>query len=453
MNIFKYPDVLDKFKSRLDHPISLDAYKSSNGSITESPFTRKPINGGFCLSANPEHIRASAWALAYILTGNKLVGNQDLWFAVIMLMVQRGRIEYLKPILPQLQAQMKYRMEHHKTYISLTGLPEFPTTQVPLGTAIWYIFSSPLFNVNPKRDILRTHLPHLNELRDLVELIGYKVPDEIEPHVLRLRCMLAMLGAVKREISSSFWKDTVQCNSNIIHGALHNLTMALVQNCAHINPDNIDALSTETPVRFIPIDGKPSEEQIEKVYTRLSRYFRDIRKLYPDTIYSLSQLVNTILSAGDISIPFTWKPTVYTPINNWFVPENNTCVPVPICPKTCRPYYMVKDSNNHIFINWEKKVEEVFHCKPIEVISINNMINRFVERYIKYPNAHELLLYIYNRLIVYGVHETLTVSIETDVKGILSDYKEIMESTDVEMFIKKLDKSRNREDRVKIEQS
>lgn len=471
LNIFKYPEVLDKFKNRLDHPISLESYKEydhntsnydnySDDSFEEdhnikSPLSRDNIQGGICLSENPEHIKATAWTLAHMLTGNKLVGNQDLWFAVILLLVQRNHIEYLKPILPQLQAQMKYRMINRKTFISLTGHPEFPTTLVPLGTAIWYIFASPLFNIDPRRDILRTHLPHLNELRDLIDLIGYKIPDEVNLHVLRLRCMLVMLSAVKKELSSTFWINdgitpVTQNKSYHIRGTLKHLALALVQNSVVINPTNINQSSTETAVRFIPIDGTPSDQQIELVYSKLMFYFRDIRKLDPSTIYSLSLMVDASKSAGDISLPLTWKPTPYVPLKNWVEVKSND-IPIPICLKTCRPFYKVKSDITSSLITWSERVEEVFHCKSTDIISINNMINRFTERYHQYPNSDELILYIYNRLVVNGSKTTLTFYIKDDVAHILSDYTDIMASIPVSEFLNKIDASRNRDERMRIE--
>jgi hypothetical protein len=118
LNIFRFSEVLNAFKNAMGHPISLEAYKelrnASGSSTIISPMTRSNIMGCICLSSNKEHINATSWTMARILTGNKLPGNKDLWFACLVLLVKHNYIEYLTPVLPQLEAQMKYRLENHK---------------------------------------------------------------------------------------------------------------------------------------------------------------------------------------------------------------------------------------------------------------------------------------------------------------------------------------------------
>lgn len=310
LNIFRFSKVLDDFKNAFDHPISLKAYKElmdiSYSSDLISPMTRKNVIGCICLSSNSDHIDASSWTMARILTGNKLPGNKNLWYACLVLLVKYKQIPYLEPILPQLEAQMKYRMDNYNTNISLTGSPEYPTNLALLGPSIWYVFVSALFT-DSKTDLLRTHLPYLDKLTDLVELCGYKIPEEICCHINRLRCMISMLGIVKREV----------INKTV--GKLHNECLALVQNTTVIELNKCGEDLTETKVKYIPIDGEPTIDNIKSNLKKMSwNNLVDNKNISENdhliktanTIFMISTMVSPQKSAGDIILP------VYLDIKN-----------------------------------------------------------------------------------------------------------------------------------------
>ena len=255
LNLFRFPEVTAKLVGRIDHPIGLRSYREADAAglpIDTSPLTRKPLLGAICLGSDEEHCKATTWTLAHCLLGGKLVGNQDLWFACIWLLVERGHIAYLQPILPQLRKHMMYRMVHHTAFMSLSGLPEFPTTRVALGIACWFAVANCAVvpALPPARDVLRLHLPHVSELQQLVALMGYALPPGIEIHIRRLQVLLHMLRWVKKD-----------------RFALPTLMRALTQRCVRIDVRNVcDAVRRREAhvVEWIPIDGPPSDEQVRR---------------------------------------------------------------------------------------------------------------------------------------------------------------------------------------------
>ena len=126
----------------LDHPVSLRAFKSAAESghpFDASPMTRRPVRGGLCLGLSEEHCRATTWALDQAITGGKRIGNADLWFAVVWQLVESGGAAAWLPraAVEAMRAQIAWRLQHHTSFIALTGDPVLPTTRVPLATAVW----------------------------------------------------------------------------------------------------------------------------------------------------------------------------------------------------------------------------------------------------------------------------------------------------------------------------
>ena len=184
LNLFNYPDLVEDLKRRIDHPISLEAFKEfTKLKHYHSPLTRKLISGAVCLGPTALHTKATTWSLAKIFTGGKLVGNIDMWYACIYLISLK--IPYLTDVVPQITSEMIYRLNTHSTFISMVGLPEYPTTRVPLKVALWYVLASPLVGprTDPAKEILRTHLPHIESFKLILALTGLPLPFGIDEHI------------------------------------------------------------------------------------------------------------------------------------------------------------------------------------------------------------------------------------------------------------------------------
>lgn len=435
LNLLNHPTLVAALKKRLDHPISLRAFQEANASghpFTTSPMTRRPVAAGaICLGPAEDHCRATTWTLAQLMTGGKLIGNQDLWFACIWLLVERGEIPYLTPILPQLRAHMQWRLANHQSSVSLTGVPEFPTTRVPLRTAVWYVFASAEFGMPPRRDVLRTHLPHLPALRELLALTGLELSETVQRHVLRLRTMLSMLSWVKRD-----------------RHTLPNLMLALTQLCVEVDPTAF-RMEFERAPRFIPIDGAPTEAQRARVMELLPAQYRELTL---EECVGLAALVDPSKSAGDIALPLTWTPPpLRAPTLNGWPGYGLRDVPyerVAICPATCRPYYYVKGET---WYDVASKIYGFRFTKHSNILSTNQSHGDFVVRYDMYPTVDELLTYIYNRRVVNGDKTTLPHAAVAFMKGAIMDAEPLMATLTPAVFGRRFTNSVVREDRIDME--
>lgn len=432
LNLLNHPALIDALKERLDHPISLRALKEAydmGHPIETSPMTRRPVAAGaICLGASEEHCTATTWTLANLFTGGKRIGNQDLWYALIWLLVEQGAVPYLAPILPQLRAHMAWRLTNHESSVSLTGVPEFPTTRVPLRTAVWYVFASAEFGMEPRRDVLRAHLPHLAALKKLLDLSGLEVSDAVRTHVTRLRAMLSMLAWVKRD-----------------RHTLPNTVLALKQACVEVDPAAL-RVQFESTARFIPIDGAPSDEQIARARELLPEVGR---KLSVAELVGLAALVDPSKSAGDIALPISWHAAPPWPAttNGWpaygirEIPPS----PVRICAATCRPYYHVNQAT------WPEAAEKHYGVPAHRLLSVNEAYVNFVIKYKMYPTRDELLTYLYNRRILHGKHHTLPHQIAQFADEVITENAELAAALPADEFARRADASRAIVDRVRLE--
>jgi hypothetical protein len=417
LNLMRFEPLVNALKERLDHPISLKAYKESveaERPIRESPMTRRPTSGGLTLAPHEDHCTSTQWALANLFTGGKLVGNQDLWYAIVWMVAKQ--IPYLQPIYANLDAHMTYRLKNHTTFLSLSGLPEFPTTRVPLATACWYIFASAAFGMPPQRDVLRMHLPHINELEQLVSHAGYTLPPSIASHILRLRVLLNMLSMVKKEKN--------QLESRI--RALSQAAIFVDLNKVHSHPGLV---TTE----WVPIDGPAAAPQEAAVRSRLPAWWAP---LDVPTLTDLFHRVDPKYSAKDITLEMNWSPVTPVPHCEWSYgldPQPRT--DVKICPTTVRPYYKVGERK------WQELSEEKYG--PVkQQISANEHYGNCISRYGKYPTKPEFLTYMYNREVVRGTHRTLPAGIYQFTDEIYEEYAALRQSLPVEEFVRRWENSR-----------
>ena len=433
LNIFKYKDLVEAFKNRIDHPISLVSYRESLESetpIETSPMTRNIIIGGICLGTTKEHVDSTKWIFAQIVfpVNNgyaKLVGNPDLWYAVFMIIARK--MNHLEDILPQVHSQMQYRLANNMTYISLTGLPEFPTYRVPLGVAIWYIFHSAYHKIS--EGVLRKHLYHIDELLELNKLTPFILKPEIGQYIDKLKFLLSMLSWVKKDPRR-----------------LPNVALALVRNTIRV-PGYYEPPSQWVSRRydeFIPIDGPPNVENV-KVANNLiiEKCFGVNTSIDSDTLYYLSTLVNASLSAKDITLPIDFVVPKFEFKDIWKPIPNS--IPVRICKATCRPFYQFDNET------WRDKAIQAYGVQVEEMMSMNRMFEKYVIKYSSYPSVDELLIFMYERYIVHGKKSSLSISVEHDTCEIVKDYFNVMFTLTPLEFITRIKKSSCIADRVSIE--
>jgi len=431
LNLLNYPELVTALKARLDHPVSLHAFKAAHDAglpFAESPMTRQPLlAGGICLGATEDASRATGWMLANLFLDGKLIGNQDLWFAVVWLVARE--IPYLRDIVAQFETQMRWRLTAHKTSLSLSGLPEFPTTRVPLRTAVWYVFANPRFVGAPTQDVLRAHMPHLAHLEELYRLAGFTLKDDVRAHILRLRVMFSMLHWVQRD-----------------RYTLPNLMLALRQACVQVG-DVVQ--SFERTPKFIPIDGPPTADQLAAVRALLPPTWNE---LDVPTLVGLAALVDPSKSAGDIPLALSWTPPpLAPPVVEWFNGLNPfPASPVLICPATCRPFYHPASASAE---TWKDAAMRVFKFNDIakDSVSINETYGNFVSKFGVYPTRDALLTYLYNRRVLHGSHTTLPHRIDQFIAEVIDESASITSVLAPAEFARRFNSSRKITERVAME--
>ena len=426
LNLTKYPDLLEKLVSRLDHPMSLAAFAANTSGWNHSPMTRDPILGGaICFGAASDHVKATQWTLAQLFTGGKLAGNPDFWYACIWWVLHHNCPTYLEPMKSYADVHMKWRLQNQTTFIALSGLPEFPTTRGPLNAAIWYVLASPLFGdeFGAGRDVLRGHLPHLTPLLELVELAGFEIPVRLKRHYVRLRTMLRYLAWIKTDRES-----------------LPMYTRMLIQAHIAVDPRTISVLAEKYP-KYIPADGPPSADQVLEARAQL----RADPMLTIDELVGIAGMVSPQKSAADIPLPLDWNPPPTTHIVEWMYGlGDQESVNLTINPKTCRPQYMYDGET------WRDIATRKFG--PIEnQISVYAYYGKFVQTYAEYPSHNDLLVYIYRRCVVFGKKSTLPAAILQFIDEVCHDYTALVSSVSPAEFITRWRESVRVEDRKHIE--
>lgn len=440
LNALNNPEVVDRIKAKLDHPVSVVSVQqaaASGAPITVSPFTSRHIAGGIALGCNRDQVKCTTNTIAQMVAGGKLLGSPDLWFAVIWRIIESGAIPHLSPLVDQFRAQMKWRCENNQASMSLSGLPELPTTRVPLGVAAWYVAAASALSLTGKDEPLRAHITHIEPLMSIVELVNYSLPPGIPEYIQRLRTMLGMLSSVKKD-----------------RHLLPAIARALYQNSISVNVSNVaDCVKElETVTQFVPVDGPATEASLAKAIKALPA---KSRTLPPKDLFALASIVDPSLAAGDVTIPFDFSPVAERkweaakPVVEWrygLEPKNGVAS-VKICPLTCRPFYQLKDGKV-----WKDAAAEHYGIPAEELLAINRNYGDFVAKYRKYPNFDELVTFSYNRVVKGKSGKTTLPSIAEElVQMALREYAEVAATLAPEDFRRRYLSTVTIEDRLPVE--
>lgn len=105
------------------------------------------------------------------------MGNLNMWFAVIWILVNEGEIEYLNPIKSNITEHLIFRLTETKTMASMCGLSQFVSTQINTDIAVWYCVNSGYMNVPVEKDTFRFHLFDHEHMVKIVKVLGYPIED------------------------------------------------------------------------------------------------------------------------------------------------------------------------------------------------------------------------------------------------------------------------------------
>jgi hypothetical protein len=372
------------------------------------------------------------------MSGGKRLGNADMWFAAIWLLIERGHLPWLSELLPFVREQMVWRLRHRWSTAAMTGFPGFVQRRVPLGCAFWFVLASPAFRIQPEVsfDPLRMHLMHPNYLMQLLDLVHYPLPEGIKRHVKRLRGLFSLLNLCKwkplrfRVAVSGIYQKLVTVNRRAIRPGLF--------------PKEWDV-----PM-YVPVDGPPTENQWPVIR---EGFPRRCRGLSPEEVVGLSALCKPSLSASAIPLPLGWRPPpLPAPAVEWPAYEGKVdrLAVVKVCPSTCRPYQHMRGTRK----TWFDLLREIVDVRtPADVFSGHAWYGRFVCTYHRYPNVDELLVLMYNKFIVKGKRKSFMRDVRLMLENVIANFAAIAAEITPEVFAWRFKRSVRLVDRVTIEKN
>jgi hypothetical protein len=106
LRILNYPLLRAKLKSKLS---TYTGVKYSD-KFLKNPFTQKRLLGAIPLGKHKTHITVGNNTIAKLISGGKVMGNLNLYFAVIWIIINEDKIEYLQPIKNNIDEHFLYRL-------------------------------------------------------------------------------------------------------------------------------------------------------------------------------------------------------------------------------------------------------------------------------------------------------------------------------------------------------
>ena len=373
LRILNYPEIVKQLISRLSNSISIiSGIKAGD----QNPLTREPIDAVIPLGKCQQNVNCANWALAKLFFGDKLVGNSQMYFAVIWYLIKIGKIPWLSDIAEQVGDTLVYRLETTKTRASLCGLPQMVGTIIPTSCAVWFSVVSCLMNQPTDCDTSRFQIFNIEPLLAMIQLLDYPTSPQMFNQITRIRVMMTMLSMCKQ-------------NDKEFRSKIY----ALYRNCYCLNIANVGQDIKEIVIPYIPLDGVAKPEQVEQVLAQFPEYFKE---LSINELVWIASLVSPQYSASDIKLPCTETKAVPAVQCEWKYPADCERVVVEISPKTMRPYYWVKVDKKAE--PWLKQFYSKFKLPyASRVFSGDTKYMNFYQKYRRWPNKDEFILFCYNR--------------------------------------------------------
>ena len=442
LNALYNDDFINKIKLYIDHPISLKTLREAEEKgypFEKSPITRKTIIGAITLGESEEHVKCADYNLMKLLTGGKNLGDRNLWFVVIWILVKKGIFPYLKDIEPFIKAQVIYRMKNYTTSISLSGLSNLPQNKVLYITAAWSCLMSPFIidKIPSNCNLFNVHLTHYKELVDIINLFNLQLPKNFEKFANRMVVFSYLLY---------FFKRNTKLLENYVNGLKYN---TIIVNVDESSPLNAGGIVGEV---FIPIDGEINEENRMKCIQKLPKIcleFINEKKISIDELSWLMSFVNVQKQLSDIKINDIVhldekdipKPTINS---NWKRYDDNIDKfnQVKISPKTLRPYYQINEKET-----WKDSLSKIVDIN-LTIISGHKEYGNFIIHYDKYPTLDEYLLLLYRK---YKREITLPKYIQKYAQSLFNEYEKVIKDISVEQFKIIFNKSASIKERIEME--
>jgi hypothetical protein len=320
LRILNYPDLKAKFKARLS---TFTGVKYSD-KMKKNPFTQNRLLGAIPLGTHRSHVTVGNHTIAKLVSGGKVMGNLNMYFAVIWILVSEEEIEFLKPIRANLSEHLVHRLTTTNTMASMCGLSQFCSTNISTDIALWYCISSGFLNQPTDKDTFRFHLFDLQHMLKLVKALNYPIHSGFERHYLRTRALFHFLDKFKR--STLHQKK-----------ALKTLFRGLYQRGFFVDTSSFTPKFREVEVcsEFMPTDGAADEEQVEEVRKRFPSWCAGLTN---EDLFLVSGLLDEHKLFSDIFLDYNVAVPALPPAeNSWKFGSELIEHEVHIHPKTLRP--------------------------------------------------------------------------------------------------------------------
>lgn len=340
LRILNYPDLKAKLKSRLSNYVGVMGIKAKfDVNLLKNPFTQNRLLGSIPLGSHKSHVTVGNYTIAKLIAGGKIMGNTNLYYAVIWYLIQEKSIEYLKDIEANATEHLIYRLKTSKTYASMCGQAQFVNTQVSTDIAVWYCVNSGYLNQPTDRDTFRYHFYDLEPMMKIVQALGYSNDTELMGHYNRTKALFSFLSVFKTMRSHHDKKS------------LQNMLKGLYQNGVFINVKNLSkkVIDTEVCSLFVPVDGPASEEQVKKIRNLLGERYSFTKPLTNEELIYIVEMIDPKKHISNFTLDYNIKlPDLPQPETNWKYGLDNIDHTTKLCPKTLRPFFVenkIKDES------------------------------------------------------------------------------------------------------------
>jgi len=455
------PRLVTKVRERLDSMLGQQAVSElqTQGSFI-SPMTRRPLASALVttwtfdktnmmVAKDSDYIKAVNWSLANLFFGNKLVGQAELWLAVVYFIAKD--MEYLTDAVTPLAQQLSYRMTVKSSTVALTGLPEFPMQKVPVKLAVWYCLNGPYIwphdNTQNRLRALHAVSGQLMQLCDICKLPYDRAS---------LTTITAFYSAFAYMMRQSHHTDDMRVLKDTIRAQYQN----------HIVIGSDDEGEQQT---IVFLDGPCKEKPVVEQQS-CCQLPRSLRSLTLSQIHYLLQKVDSSKKISDIALPLTdflptdsgssiatTKASMMTKplaVSNYGYGGNYSKNDVTrICAKTMRPWLHDQQSG----AEWRVAAQQYWGTQVEKLLSAFRYFIDYVVTHEAVPTHDQLILYFNKRQLGKGIN-TLPAHIHQTADEVLQAYAEVGFTADanqsaITSFIRTTERSMPLRDRATMEQS
>lgn len=430
LRILSYPHLRSKLRSRLS---TFTGVKYSD-KLMKNPFTQNRLLGAIPLGTHKSHVAVGNRTLSVLIAKGKVMGNLNMYLAVIWVMVQAGEIEWLNPILPNLTEHLLHRLLTTKTMASMCGLSQYVATQVGSDIALWYCLSSGYLNQPTEKDTFRFHLYDIEQMLLINQTLGYPLHSGFKRHYLRTRALYNFMEKFKRLDNKG-----KKCFKNLFRG-LYQKGFLVDSSLLSKKVKTVEVCS-----EFIPVDGAADEEQVLEVRKRLPKFCEGLTN--EDLVY-VSSLLDEHKQVEEIFLDYNVQvPALPAPEVNWSFGLEKFDHQVTISPATLRPLTKVEGRN------WDQQAQEIFKVESgKDLFKGCKYIQEFILKFNQKPNLAELAVFVYNRLVESGKKNTLPFLAKEWMEYLLGQYEAAYpQDATVKDIVQILKKSRTVESRLQLE--